>query len=963
MKQFKITILFTMLMSMVSINGFADYDAEIDGIFYRFTNKEAIVTCQYTTRENRNAYWGNIVIPESVTYHDKIFPVTEIDKSAFCYCTDMITVVIGNNVKIIGDKAFKECGSLTSITMGNNVTKIGSSAFKECSDLSSITIPNSVTAIGDYTFSRCIGLTSVTIPNSVTSIGMGAFYDCSSLTSVTIPNSVTTIGVDAFYRCSGLTSVHISDLEAWCGIEFRSNPLSNAHHLYLNGEEIKNLVIPNSVTTIGNTAFSGCTGLTSVTIGNSVTSIGDYAFSGCSGLTSVTIPNSVTSIGSDAFYGTAWFDNQPDGLVYAGKVAYEYKGKMPDNTHITLKEGTTGIVGSAFSHCTGLTSVTIPNSVTSIGDHAFGYCKKLTDVTCLAKNLSHSLSSNKGLYTYDTAFYGSDIEYATLHVPAAAIEAYKATAPWSGFKSIVSIGEDDPSLTPDGETNGACGESVNYYYDKNTKTLSISGKGELYDYDNGSNKAPWSAYADEIQKIEIESGIISVGYCAFYKCSSLTSLSVPATLKYIGSSAFEDCTSLTSLSLNEGLLIIEGSAFKNCKGITDVYCYAKSVPKTNKTAFDGTPIESATLHVPANSVDAYKASRPWSNFKKIVAIGSAGLEGISAYSIGGAIIQSNDLINYGSKLYWSFSNNSNVNVTLVSMQLIDGVTKVEGNLMSVNKLVEAGASVSYTTTIGALGIHVPVTCRFRYNYDGSEYYTDAVYTGAFGPDPTTDSGKCGESVKYSYNKITKTLSISGNGEIYDYDNGSNKAPWSAYADEIKKIKIESGIISVGYFAFYKCSSLTSLSVPATLKYIGSSAFEDCTSLTSLSLKDGLLIIEGSAFKNCKAIADVYCYAESVPKTNKTAFDGTPIESATLHVSASAVEAYSASQPWSGFKAIVALTDEDIMGEDNMDEEATGIEGVKRSEDGNGEYYDLTGRKVSHPQKGIFIKNGKKVIVK
>ena len=136
----------------------------------------------------------------------------------------------------------------------------------------------------------------------------------------------------------------------------------------------------------------------------------------------------------------------------------------------------------------------------------------------------------------------------------------------------------------------------------------------------------------------------------------------------------------------------------------------------------------------------------------IVQVFAAGVEGISAYSTGGAIMQANDLLTSGSQLNWRFSNNSNVNVTLMSMQLIDGVTRVEGNLMSVNQLVESGSAVSYTTTIGALGIHVPVTCRFRYNYNGVEYSTDAVYTGSIGPDNPIDN-------------IKLTIKATGNGTV------------------------------------------------------------------------------------------------------------------------------------------------------------------------------------------------------
>ena len=139
------------------------------------------------------------------------------------------------------------------------------------------------------------------------------------------------------------------------------------------GANIKTVIIEDGVTYIGSYAFYGCTGLTSVTIPDSVTSIGSNSFYGCTGLTSITIPDSLANIEGYAFNNTAWYNNQPDGMVYAGRVTYSYKGTMPDNTSIIIRDGTKGIAGSAFERCNGLRSVIIPDSVTSIGFGSLGY--------------------------------------------------------------------------------------------------------------------------------------------------------------------------------------------------------------------------------------------------------------------------------------------------------------------------------------------------------------------------------------------------------------------------------------------------------------------------------------------------------------------------------------------------------------------------------------------------------------
>ncbi|MBR6036695.1 MAG: leucine-rich repeat domain-containing protein [Bacteroidaceae bacterium] len=233
---------------------------------------------------------------------------------------------------------------------------------------------------------------SVTIPEtvtendvaySVTEIGDDAFYGCYRLTSVTIPNSVTSLGNRAFSGCSGLTSV----------------------------------TIPNSVTSIGEGTFAACSGLTSVTIPNSVTEIRYGAFSRCSGLTSVTIPNSVTSIRNFAFYICSSL------------------------TSVTIGNSVTEIGYGAFSRCSGLTSVTIPNSVTSIRDYAFQDCSGLKDVYCCAKSVPETVSGWLG------AFDNSSISSATLHVPVASLETYKATDPWNTFKEIVALTDEETAIT------------------------------------------------------------------------------------------------------------------------------------------------------------------------------------------------------------------------------------------------------------------------------------------------------------------------------------------------------------------------------------------------------------------------------------------------------------------------------------------------------------------------------------
>lgn len=218
--------------------------------------------------------------------------VTEIGTHAFYGCTSLANITIPDNVTEIGSHAFYSCDKLASITIPNSVTEINDYTFSCCDNLINISIPNNVIKIGEYAFDGCISLTDMTIPDSVTEIGRFAFSDCASLASVTIGNNMTFIGYEAFENCSNLENVYIFDLEAWCNIEFDANPLSNGANLYLNGNLVKDLVIPDSVSEIRG-AFDGCLSLESVIIPDEVTEIGFRAFNECSNLTSVTFKDTV----------------------------------------------------------------------------------------------------------------------------------------------------------------------------------------------------------------------------------------------------------------------------------------------------------------------------------------------------------------------------------------------------------------------------------------------------------------------------------------------------------------------------------------------------------------------------------------------------------------------------------------------------------------------------------------------
>ena len=312
-----------------------------------------------------------VIIPDSIT---------TIGGYAFYNCDSLTSVTIPDSVTTIGDYAFYRCRSLTSVTIGNGVTTIGSNAFENCSSLTSVTIPNSVTTIGDLAFSGCRSLTSVTIGNGVTTIGSNAFEYCSSLTSVTIPDSVTTIYYAAFSNCSSLTSVTIGNSVTTIRDDAFYGCGSLQYAEYGNCKYLGSADNPYfALITVVNNNYS------SYTIHEDTKIIADYAFSACSRMTAITIPNSVTTIGYSAFYGC--YSLESITLPFVGTSATEdgrlkdIFGDIPSSLKaVILSDACTTIGAFAFSYCSSLTSVTIGNGVTTIGQAAFIQCSSLTEI-------------------------------------------------------------------------------------------------------------------------------------------------------------------------------------------------------------------------------------------------------------------------------------------------------------------------------------------------------------------------------------------------------------------------------------------------------------------------------------------------------------------------------------------------------------------------------------------------------
>ena len=638
----------------------------------------------------------------------------------------------------------------------------------------------------------------------------GAFYN-SNITSVVIPDTVTSIGEDAFYGCSRLTSITIPDTVTSIG-----------NYAFYGCSRLTSITIPNTVTSIGNNAFHGCSSLTSITIPSRVTSISDHAFSNCSSLTSITIPSRVTSIGDGAFENCSSL------------------------TSITIPSRVTSISFAAFSDCSSLTSITIPEGVTSIGDNAFQYCSSLTSITIPEGVTSIGDWAFSGCYALAEVY-----NYSNLKVMAGG-----SGNGYLGYYAKVVYNASD--LTGEKPATRIKDNNGVRYYDDGENTVVA-----LYPLSRNVTTVSFDSRTTEIQpgtfrncssltSIIIPSSVTSIGESTFSGCSSLTSITIPDSVTIISSYAFSGCSSLTSITIPSSVTSISDRAFSGCYALAEVYNYSPSI---TVNLGETNPYDNGYL----------------GQYAKVV---------YNASDLTGEKPETRIKDNNGVRYY-----DDGENTVVALYPLSRNVTTVSFDSRTTE--IQPGAfngcssltSITIPSSVTSIGNNTFESCTSLTSITIPSSVTSISDRAFFG---------CDNLAMVNFGENSQLTSI-GN---YAFNGCSS----------LTSITIPEGVTSIGNYAFEDCSSLTSITIPEGVTSIGNSAFWICSSLTSITIPSSVTSIGSNAFFGCNSLTSITINATTPPTLGSGAI---PSNVTNIYVPSESVEAYKAASRWSSYASKIS----------------------------------------------------------
>lgn len=770
------------------------------------------------------------------------------------------TLTIGEKVKSVPNLAFRLCDAVETFNFNaENCTVLSIGSFK--ASIKSATLGDKVTNLPNDLFNGFTTLTDITLPASLTTIGNNVFNGCTGLTSIVMPEAVSSIGTNAFSGCTGVTTAEFASLESLCAIKFgneNSNPLKLVHDLNIAGEIITDVVIPETVTSIGGYAFTSGTGINSVEIPGSVTSIGYGAFSDCTGLISVVIPPSVTTLGGYAFIGCtnlkksafpSTFSENPfsgmgikypaegaeveDGIVwgpdksaiYFVPIAMQGDFVIPstvtkfdpnafrycnDITSVTVPESLTQIDGGLFQGCTGLTSVSLPNTLTSIGSSAFNGCTGLTEATIPEAVTSVGYSAFLGCTSLETLNFNAE---SCLSCGGYSWGSYDLVFPPT-IKTI-NVGEKLKTIS------GYAFAGLNAVETLNFNAVACE------DFNSGFYRTA------ALKTVTIGDKVTKLPVNFLNGCTGITEVIIPASVTTIGNNVFNGCTGLTSIKIPATVETIGGGSFGGCTGLQYAeFESIESICSINFNNGESNPL-SAAKNLRINGENITDVEIP----EAVTSIGKFAFydfDGMTSVHI------PNSVTNIGENAFMG----------------CDGLTAVTvpGSVTTVGNSAFNGCANLQQAILGN-----NVTSLGSYVFSGCGKLIRSAY-------PSNLGSPFGSGYALRYNREGAIIE---DGWVWGPDKSSILFAPVFLAGEYE---IPSTVTTIGDFSFRDCKDLTSVVFPNSLTSIGFHSFRDCTGLTQAFIPNSVTSISTYAFAGCTGLTEAIVPA-SVTTLGDTAFSG------------------------------------------------------------------------------------------